>query len=277
MNYTGKHLQDYLDLTLDEYEQIAVERIGPALLKREVDLFNNCWFDYRFMHPTLRTYVFADIYISLFKEFYERHIDIDSTKARGFSRPDPLDNRPPRISKERIEAGVKARKLRTPTCLWRARQTADSLGMPYHEYIKGCFHFILQMHNAEYVVGQMKDKEKTPKLKVSICHFYSDYIADYAGEHWIELGDFNSAYSELEFYKFESKNDNHVYKLEHEKRILESLERKIANVDVAAANFVNKRLIRPEQVYKVLKISEADLKRGLKFISADLDGLKDLL
>lgn len=102
-------------------------------LKRERRLYQLKWFDYCFLSPAKATKLFADSYIKAYREAWARHFDRDeSARRRGlfkvpsFSAPDPS-------SKER----------QLLTSLWRARQFADELGVPYDFFCRSAFQFWL--------------------------------------------------------------------------------------------------------------------------------------
>lgn len=85
----------------------------------ERGLAQSKWFDYRFMPPTLATYLYAKAYDDVLREMFRRHID--SSRARyvkAFKTQDPLKDTAVR------------------TGLWKGRQIADALCMPYPLYIE---------------------------------------------------------------------------------------------------------------------------------------------
>jgi hypothetical protein len=101
------------DLTPQQYELLAITKVGAPYREIEPTLFNRRWFDYRAWPPAKATYYFADCYIAAAKRFYARTRDV--TTADDIK---PLDHQDVFQSGER-------------TAMWRARQTFDMLGVRY--------------------------------------------------------------------------------------------------------------------------------------------------
>lgn len=95
--------------------------IRPEDFERERELHATKWFDYRFISPVAATHAFAVAYQAAFKANWAKHEDqAESMRVRGLSlgwRTDPGEF----------------------TSLWRARQHADLLGVPYWFYVQQCF------------------------------------------------------------------------------------------------------------------------------------------
>ena len=47
------------DLSVEDYERLRINHIQHSLALHEPALFDTKWFDYRFLHPTQATYLFA--------------------------------------------------------------------------------------------------------------------------------------------------------------------------------------------------------------------------
>lgn len=111
------------DFGADACEEIAFTRIDKKWLKLELNLFSSKWFDYRFMHPVHATYRYAADYDRAFRQMYAANFD---RRASEFYRIFKTDD---------IFAA------RTPwlTGLWKGRQVADALGMPYPIYLSMAF------------------------------------------------------------------------------------------------------------------------------------------
>lgn len=116
--FFGAHL-DYT--TLDRLKFTKVNHVEKARLQaQERALYGNKWFDYRFMHETLATFLFARAYGQVAKTIYGRHIDVRRVQwFQALKNEDVF----------RLAVPVQ-------TGLWRARQFADALGMPYELYIE---------------------------------------------------------------------------------------------------------------------------------------------
>ena len=132
---------DYFGAELSQLdcERLALERISGKLLQREASLFATKWFDYRGMHPTKATYLFVALFDKAFVRQIQRRIDHEIVNWHSFKGEDFLNLtvevriRDEKKRKEKIEREVRAR-TRTYTAFWKARQTADALGVPYDFY-----------------------------------------------------------------------------------------------------------------------------------------------
>ena len=156
-----------LNLTRPEYEEIAVTRIPKKHRKDEAQLMNICWWDYRGHHPAWKTYLFAGPFREVFRRLYARNIEADpGENVRGYSRPDPLDNRPSRGKKS---------KLATPTYFWKARQYADEMGAPYDFYVNVACETALRRKNNHAAIGRMKTSDSR-KLLLSASNLYEEGV-----------------------------------------------------------------------------------------------------
>lgn len=107
--------------------------IRPDDLKRERDLSETKWFDYAFLSPLEATKLFAKHYVDAYRAAWARNFDLkESRHRRGlFNAHLILDS----------SAGTKER--RTLTSLWKCRQFADQLGVPYDFFCRTAFQFWL--------------------------------------------------------------------------------------------------------------------------------------
>lgn len=108
----------YEDLTTAELDEVVMEVIQRPLLLRESDLMATKWFDYRILHPWQATALFLEAYRSEHGWIMRKREDVNS---------------------HWFHKGIKAISLcrTTPTQmtgLWKARQAADSIGVPYDFY-----------------------------------------------------------------------------------------------------------------------------------------------
>jgi hypothetical protein len=103
----------------------AVLTIMPDVLARERELASTKWFAYRFMSPFAATRLFADLYREGVKAYVRQHRNIEEAeKANG------------------IANNIFSQASGSLTQLWRARQKADELGLPYDLLIDFGFHFV---------------------------------------------------------------------------------------------------------------------------------------
>ena len=127
-----------------DYDAIASVRLTPADFKIEPELYMTKWFDYRVLHPVQATYLFADEYTQAARGYHKRNRDV---RAAPFIKPysgKDLFTLEPEPELRQITRGKNAGKFKrdkSPNvaksvfkALWRARQSADRLGIPYRFY-----------------------------------------------------------------------------------------------------------------------------------------------
>jgi hypothetical protein len=113
----------------------AVERVGADVMREERNLYTTKWFDYRFLSPSEATDLFTSEYSKAYKLGWSMYEDKGEAEFKSglldiskFHRPSP-----------KFTANLK----RENTSLWRARQCADSLGMPYDFLIRETIHALM--------------------------------------------------------------------------------------------------------------------------------------
>ena len=100
---------------------LEIAKIPDELRKDEAELRLSRWFDYRDLNAVQLTYLFADRYDTIYREFYAKTIDEErAEKVRTLIGKDVFE------SPELI--GV-----------WRARQAADAIGCKYDFYLRFAF------------------------------------------------------------------------------------------------------------------------------------------
>lgn len=159
--------QKFIGQGLDQaaFDEKAVRFIRKDWLDREVPLFSTKWFDYRRMHPTEATYLYADHLIQAYRNAYRRNIDSRRGEhVRPFPKLDLFDNPKATIS-----------------AVWRGRQCADAIGMPYDLYLSQAYQFATrywqqkhlprpsQLYNDTRVVDPMV--EYWNERKKAVLHF----------------------------------------------------------------------------------------------------------
>lgn len=105
------------ELTALECERLALERIDGKHLAKETKLFESKWFDYRRMHPTQATYLFAFFFDAAHKALIRERVDFRIENWTSFKGKDFLKIKPTEYHG-----------------FWKARQKADELGLPYDFY-----------------------------------------------------------------------------------------------------------------------------------------------
>lgn len=95
---------------------------------------NTCWWDYRGIHPARRTQLFANTYRRMYQRFYAKYYDASKADmVSGLAGRDDIFD-----VEDTNERRAKAKRT-TLTGLWRARQSADELGISYSIYIAAIF------------------------------------------------------------------------------------------------------------------------------------------
>lgn len=225
-----------LDLTTRDYEEIAVTRIAKKYRKSEAELMNSCWWDYRGQHPTYRTYLFAGCYREAFRRLYVKYIDSEITdNVKGYSRPDPLDNRPNR---------GKTSKIATPTYLWRARQYADEMGMPYDFYVSTAAELAVRWKTGEAAVGRMKTSDSR-KLMLSASNLYQENIILGVYERWQDMMKHAPLFARSKAYVMDGKSEPTPLQLAHERHVI-SQAMKMSYPQYCLSNAVIKGHVRLE-------------------------------
>lgn len=115
--------------------------IAPELLAREAALLQSRWIGHRYMTPLQATQQFSEAYLAAYRRVWARHFS--ATEATG-KRP--------------IEASFAMNDLADMTSLWKARQRADALGMPYDLFCE----IVME----RWIVGR---KAKQPPLPNQLC------------------------------------------------------------------------------------------------------------
>lgn len=92
--------------------------IAPDQLADEVALTETCWIEYAYLSALRRTELFTQKYEELFRRFHVKYVDYLSVN----------DITP-------IQAEFALNTESEMTALWRARQHADAIGVPYETFI----------------------------------------------------------------------------------------------------------------------------------------------
>jgi len=104
----------------------ACEKVDSKLLSNESLLLGTKYANYAFIGPVEATKIFRREYTSLYQEYYGRFFDYKTAKKKlGVKRADLFEN-----------------DSATINSLWKARQQADDLGMPYDLYVRYAFEIL---------------------------------------------------------------------------------------------------------------------------------------
>jgi len=107
-----------IDWSITQCDALAISHVPVNLLAEEADLFQTKHWDYRFLHPTQATQLFAHCYAQAKKHAVERRTDIwVGRNMKGIKAESVFD-----LTRQSI------------TGFWKGRQMADRLGIPYDFY-----------------------------------------------------------------------------------------------------------------------------------------------
>lgn len=163
------------NISSEKADLIALENIDDSLLVLESGLRKTRWFDYWDLHPTVATYLFAFYYKEIYKEWWARRIDAESAHS---------------------VAAIKHRNVfdsdsREKTGLWKARQSADRLGIPYDFYIRQAFKYAdmnlwgdlprpAQLYSQEFIdyisVAWKEEASAAPRLPDDEAYLADNFI-----------------------------------------------------------------------------------------------------
>jgi hypothetical protein len=154
--------------------------LNPSLksewLKLEPTLMTGKWFDYRFMSAVEATYLYASEFVKAYRRMYRENIDgmkADYVLA-AMSRRDLLKYEAPTTKsasrKNRGRDPDREKHNQYLGSLWRGRQTADAMGVPYEIYLELAFQRRLRYWQ----------KSHLPRPH----QLYSDLCTDFVEDEW---------------------------------------------------------------------------------------------
>lgn len=144
-----------LDLTIDECDRLQMQFIKAKYADVDLNLFGSKWFDYRFYHPVQATYVFAHHYVRAYRAVYAAVYD-----KRAAENVKPLKHEDVFKCHQTVITGV-----------WRARQHADAIGIPYDLFLRLAF---------EAMLKYWRDQKHLPRPQ----QLYCDRAVDFVTEQW---------------------------------------------------------------------------------------------
>jgi len=138
----------------DDRDDLMFRHVRPDWQRYELDLYTSKWFDYRFLDPVSATYVYAHAYKTIYRRLYRSTIDHKAAEHIHPLKHEDLFQCP----KEVISA------------IWRGRQHADALGMPYEVFIEFAMEGRLRYWNQRHL----------PRPQ----HLYSAHVCEMVMEKW---------------------------------------------------------------------------------------------
>lgn len=172
-------------MSVERYDEMAHVGIRKIWQQMELSLFTSKWFDYRFMHPSEATYLYAHHWERVYRRFYKMNVDAQ--------RAD--------VIKVFNKSNIFKDKANLPG-LWRGRQHADGLGIPYDLYITLAFKENLRFWNRSHL----------PRPQ----HCYSGRVIEAIQQAWPEHQAANLFYSRLPTYHNDNYAETNEQKAHHE-------------------------------------------------------------
>lgn len=165
-----------VDVSRWDADLLAHKFIRKEWLAIEVPLAHGKWFDYRFMNPVAATYLFAHEYKKVYRDAYRRNID---TLVGDYIKPLPDDLFRPKRETPHTRAVI--------AWIWRARQVADAMGMPYDIYLQRAYHWLTRYWRRGHLPQP--------------SHLYTDLVTDRTAIDWDEYQRAHLYYSKLPAFK----------------------------------------------------------------------------
>jgi hypothetical protein len=175
-------------MSWEDYDILAFRHIKKEWLALELGLMTSKWFDYRFLHPVQATLVYANAFQKAYRDAFSRVIDRAAgehiqivNEAEFFEK-----NKPVKVSG-----------------LWRGRQIADAIGMPYEIYTA-----LAMKHALNY--WKQRHLPQAQQL-------YSERIVERVVDEWAERQKAILLFSTLPIYRNERylgtrpQNDHHEW------------------------------------------------------------------
>lgn len=147
-----------------ESDLLVQSHIPGKVQAFDLDLYQTKWFDYRRMTPLQATLHYVRKYGEIYRVIYAR--EIDRARAPHVATPNVIG------LLAAIEKGDSKAK-RTLTGLWKGRQVADALGMPYDIYIEHAFTYRMRRWQRAYL----------PRPE----HLYHEYDVEKIQLRWEEM------------------------------------------------------------------------------------------
>lgn len=139
----------------------------------ELSALKDRWFDYRLMGEAESTYLFADLYSKIYKEYYIRIVDIRTADSVVAFKPEDIY-----LSNDRA-------------AMYRARAAADAIGCKYEFYIRRAFDLFLSYGHKSLPRPRHLEGEE---LSIDIARMWEDRCATvlqfaedefYTADRWV--------------------------------------------------------------------------------------------
>lgn len=188
-----------------ENDHKALAFISPKLFAVEADLFDKKWWDYRLLHPVEATELFSKAYVLAAKSYLCKQVDLYiGVNARVLKKEDFF------LESKAIITGM-----------WKARQLADTYGVPYSFWCQKAMEYADQCCWPYYPkpshLYSCKTKETAGELE-------GLSMLDYILGKWEEWTRMKIVTAELEFYR-DSINLEHPYFSEYQLALIRQIQR----------------------------------------------------
>lgn len=234
-----------IDKSWVECEALRTQHIAPNLSELEPALFNSKWFDYRYLHPTQATYLFAHWYKDAMKRAMRRRTDLYKAAAWSvFPKVKVVGESGEFLKKKAVTLDYMDCSPTYITGMWRARQAADKYGVPYQTFCAGALQFHEKQKWARYplptaLYSTLRKKSKTGQTVPSMMDGILAYWISYRNTHLMA--------STLDVYQVD-KDAPHHYQMAHVEWLLHQIERSSLKVPVVAELVFERRLLRPDWI-----------------------------
>jgi hypothetical protein len=204
-----------VDSDAEACDRFAHTYIRKEWAEIEGPLYSGKWFDYRLLNPLAATYVYAHEFVKAYRVAFGRNFD---SGAAEHIRP---------LKSRKLEELPKA----TISGLWRGRQTADALGIPYDVYLSQAFHWTLRYWRRAHLPRPIQ--------------LYSDLVVDRVPASWAELQEGRLYYSALPYYRMDLYQGLASQNQHHEWLLAQAAKR--TNPAAALGRFVYGEKLLPEE------------------------------
>ena len=136
---------------------VAFHFIDKSLLGIDPELYRTKWFDYRMLTPLQATRLYIEAFGEVYRDYFAVEID---KRSSAYIRVPTVENVMSGLAED-----VKKVKS-TFSGMWRGRQVADAIGMPYKDYIHTVMGFRLRFWSKKHLpqaqhLYNVMDVEKT--------------------------------------------------------------------------------------------------------------------
>ena len=247
----------------EEYDALAAASINITLCKKEPELYTSKWWDYRLLHPTQATYLFADAYLEASRKYAQRNIDLEYGKVFKPYPGKDLFAKPQLVYTEKTKKvkQTKGKDTYTPAPskqtiagIWKARQMADKLGIPYRFYCDSAI-----AYTEKGLWHRLPSPSHLYATKVSAAQEWrEESMVDFIIRRWREYCSSTVVYSTQDYFKA-SNNENGYDQIRHRADIMNQIKKRPApELGLSQALCFDAVLIREECIrffgeYKVEK------------------------